>query len=102
MAHEPYLRESGNATNVRAARTAALRPACVPVAAWPPSRAQQALHSWAQPPAGPGPASPLPHPPLPCMTVQVVTFLKWANQQPNTWFLTYQQLIAYYSAVSLR
>ena len=36
------------------------------------------------------------------MTVQVVTFLKWANQQPNTWFLTYQQLIAYYSAVSLR
>lgn len=43
MAHEPYLRESGNATNV-------------------------------------------------------VTFLKWANQQPNTWFLTYQQLIAYYSA----
>ena len=39
MAHEPYLRESGNATNVRAARTAAHRPACVPVAAWHPQSA---------------------------------------------------------------
>lgn len=47
------------------------------------------------------PSPPFTHHLLPGpLPLQVVTFLKWANEQPNTWFLTYQQLIAYYSAVS--
>ena len=30
--------------------------------------------------------------------LQIVQFMQWAARQPNTWFVTYQQLLAYHSA----